>query len=193
MIPEIADHTVIATGNLLRQFWGAKNLRALVAGLTVGLNGVDQAYHQLISLRTLDTATGKQLDGIGVILGQSRYLQAVDYIYFGFEDQTASDTFGKAPLRDANQQAGYAVAVSDDVYRLVLRAKIILNSGAGTIEDIISVCKLLFGATQVIVDTSVKGQVTVKATPAADVSEAILQSAASLIPLAAGVTLILDI
>lgn len=193
MIPGATDHATIARGNMLRQFRGASRLRSLVYSLAYGLNGVDAAYQQLVTLRTIDTASGKQLDEIGVILGQSRNLQAVSYIYFGFEGQTASDTFGKAPLRDINQAAGYSTAVPDDVYRLVLKAKILLNSGACTVEDIIKVCKTLFSPKNITVDTSVPKQVTVALTPSTNTPATILASASVLIPVAAGITLVLEI
>lgn len=80
----------------------------------------------LMQLRSLDTATGVQLDNIGAIVGQERTLYGL--VYGGNPDPQT-------------------VVLDDDSYRLFIRAKIAKNSTRATPEDTMRFANLIFQTT----------------------------------------------
>lgn len=121
---------------------------------------------QLQQLRSVDTATGVQLDNIGEIVGIPRGLVSAEiFDYFGFKDQDGiipnpqAGTFGStsdssvgSPWYSLNAPLGVARTPSDDEYRLIIKAKIIKNRTLARPEDIIAAYKFLFSAGQVTID-----------------------------------------
>lgn len=118
---------------------------------------VQAAMQQLMQLRSLDTATGKQLDIIGNIVGQERIL--VDsglYVYFGWaEDPTAggwadennpSSGYQWISENNLNSPTDY-VYIDDETYRLFIRSKILKNISGVSPEEIIEFFNFLFGTT----------------------------------------------
>lgn len=118
----------------------------------------------LMQLRSIDTASGKQLDIIGEIVGRPRGLiYGADTKFFGMVDQppypTNTGSFGS--LTDA--QAGSVFwsqgtplsgtrTPTDEEYRLLLKAKIIKNTTRSTPEDTIQAFKFLFTTGQATID-----------------------------------------
>jgi hypothetical protein len=103
-------HVSEAILNLIAKFTDQPNFQAMITALVNQVQEVENALFELIDERTLDTAVGVQLDGIGSILGEDRE--------------------GK----------------SDSDYRTALRARILLNIGSGTPEELIEMVSLLTGS-----------------------------------------------
>lgn len=80
----------------------------------------------LMQLRSLNTATGRQLDELGSIVGQERVLYGLVY--------------GSNPDPQT-------VTLDDDSYRLFIRAKIAKNSTRATPEDTMRFANLIFQTT----------------------------------------------
>jgi uncharacterized phage protein gp47/JayE len=60
------------TADLVTQFREQSNTTAILEAVAEQLQGVHTFYEQLRTLRRLETAAGKQLDGIGNIVVMSR-------------------------------------------------------------------------------------------------------------------------
>jgi len=66
------NHSEEAQGRLLEQFRESEKFKALVASYAAQVQELENVLFQLIDDRTIDTAVGVQLDGIGQIVGQAR-------------------------------------------------------------------------------------------------------------------------
>lgn len=95
-----------------------------IAWLSSGLNIIDDMYNLVKSMDDdfdIDNAIGTQLDTLGVIIGRERTL-----------------TF--QPLN------GFNPVLTDDYYRLVLKAKIAFNMWDGTIPSMYEIWNNIFGS-----------------------------------------------
>ena len=100
-------------------------------------------YRDLMQKRDIDTATGAQLDIIGDIVGQKRTVAGADiFPFFGFVGNVASNSFGTlfkptvgGYWYSLGQEIGKDVTLSDDLYRKIIKAKIIKNNSSGRKED----------------------------------------------------------
>lgn len=116
-------------------------------------------YRDLMQKRDIDTATGAQLDIIGDIVGQKRTVEGADiFPFFGFVGNVASNSFGtlfKSTVGgywySLGQEIGKDVTLSDDLYRKIIKAKIIKNNSSGRKEDYVR-----FGA--FVLDTKINFQ-----------------------------------
>ncbi|WP_314878778.1 DUF2612 domain-containing protein [Haemophilus parahaemolyticus] len=184
------DYTAIAIEHNLSQFHNKPNLATLYRVLFAPFAEIQTACHQLLTLRHLDTAQGKQLDGIGNILGIERPFTIGDGLfYFGFRGQSKALGFSQAIIRSQSLSIGSGNYryMSDNLYKRLLRWKVVKNNAHGTIEDIIQACVAVFNATKVEVieqHCAVDVQITRKR---ADISEAIDSIKEQLIPVAAGI------
>lgn len=114
----------------------------------------------LMQLRSIDTAVGKQLDIIGDIVGRPRGLLTADqFKFFGFATEPQAGSFGSL----TDPQAGSTFysegatksgsrAPTDEEYRLLIKAKIIKNTTRSSVEDTIRAFKFLFAAGQAFID-----------------------------------------
>lgn len=66
------DHAASALARLAEQFKNKANLAALLNAINVQSQDVETALQDLLSLRSVDTAFGAQLDVLGAIVGQPR-------------------------------------------------------------------------------------------------------------------------
>lgn len=125
--------------------------------LTSFLQQLDNLYIsdlQLLNERYLNTAVGVQLDGIGEIVGMPRPEKEIDIAgLFGFlTDPTAlgfgtildSEVGGNFLSLGANKSP-----IGDNLYRLLIRAKIIENQTAMTVNDTLRLISFAFGDAKV--------------------------------------------
>lgn len=150
-------YLTIARDRYTQQFKNKPNFDSLVetwlqesAELQDVLSGIDD-------IKYIDNAEGVQLDNIGEIVGQPRLLIDADLIaFFGFQGLSISRSYGD--LTDASKGGRWKgleesstgnIELSDEEYRLFIRAKIIRNSTVATTEDVIESLKFLFQADRV--------------------------------------------
>ncbi|MBK5145834.1 DUF2612 domain-containing protein [Budviciaceae bacterium BWR-B9] len=91
---------------------------------------IDSTVSGLISAFDLDSAVGVQLDALGEWIGRTRYVQEpISGIYFSWDTDGLGYDQGvwQGPF---DPDAGYR-ALSDDTYRIVLKAKIAINNWDG--------------------------------------------------------------
>lgn len=108
--------------NLPEQFKGKANIEGLIGALAAELQEVSEVFRQLNSMRSMETAQGKQLDGIGDIVVLSR-----------------SESAGYAGIIDFD-------VIDDERYRLFLKYKALRNSNTCTFPELMEVCRLLYDA-----------------------------------------------
>jgi hypothetical protein len=127
---------------------------------------LQETLQQLQQLRSVDTATGVNLDNIGEIVGIPRGLLSAElFYYFGNRDLDqiiANPQAGKygsltdssigSPWYSLNAPLGISREPSDEEYRLIIKAKIIKNRTLARPEDVIEAYKFLFGTSQVVID-----------------------------------------
>ncbi|OOF52574.1 DUF2612 domain-containing protein [Rodentibacter trehalosifermentans] len=188
----LQDFEQAAWANQLAQFRYSPNLQKLFRVLFEPYQSLQNALRQNLEQRDLDTAKGKQLDGIGDIVGLSRpYINRDGEWYFGFRGQSRGKGFSQAPIRNLalltnNQQIQF---MSDEPYRRLLRWKIIANNSQGTLDDVINACLVLFNATRVIVRERLPCAVEIQIERALkDQIMAIEENPAEWIPVGAGIS-----
>lgn len=136
---------------------GAKVFDSYVQVLLGGKIELQEIFRQLMQERSLDTAVGVNLDNIGEIVGQDRELLSVDVLdYFGFSGQVNAGSFGSltdptigAMFYSLDSPKAGNVLLTDDIYRLFIKAKIFKNSMTATPEEFISAVMLIFGVDKV--------------------------------------------
>lgn len=114
---------------------------------------LQQVFKDLLQKRSIDEATGAQLDIIGEIVGQPRELISVDlFDFFGFQGALKAGSYGDfgnpsvgARWYDFGTPLGGNVLLDDETYRLFIKAKILKNTTASTPEEFIAFINFLFG------------------------------------------------
>lgn len=112
--------------DLLEQFRGKKNIGVVAASYARQLQEVYSFLMSLLKLLDLDACAGAQLDLIGQIVVLSRY-----------------DARVLAGESDENE------VLDDDLYRKLIKWKILLNTNGGTYWDIIKGIKMFWDKTPV--------------------------------------------
>lgn len=112
--------------DLLEQFRGKKNIGVVAASYARQLQEVYSFLMSLLKLLDLDACAGAQLDLIGQIVVLSRY-----------------DARVLAGESDENE------ILDDDLYRKLIKWKILLNTNGGTYWDIIKGIKMFWDKTPV--------------------------------------------
>lgn len=131
------------------QFRNSVNLKALIQAFVEEFNELELSGLQLLNERYIDTAVGVQLDGIGEIVGLPRPKTTIELAgLFGFlEDDTA---LGWGDLDDPDVGGNFwnglqsTVYINDSLYRLLIRAKIIQNKTAMTVDDTLRLISFMF-------------------------------------------------
>lgn len=120
--------------------------------MVIGSEEIQQVLKDLMQKRSLNTAEGVQLDILGDIVGQSRTLINADlFAFFGFMGHWQSDSYGSLDLEgvgsvwwDGEASSTGNITLNDDLYRILIRAKIAKNSTRATPEDIMELTNFVF-------------------------------------------------
>jgi len=134
---------------LAYQFKDSTKFQDFLEAFLQQLQNLQISELQLLNERYLNTAVGVQLDGIGEIVGLSRPEKAVDVAgLFGFLDDPTILGFGDIDDTDTggNFWDGVSefVLVGDNLYRLLIRAKIIENKTAMIVDDTLKLISFTF-------------------------------------------------
>lgn len=159
----------VARSRVTEQFKNKRNYDKYLQLLLSGKVELQEVVKDTMQLRSLDTATGVQLDTIGEIVGRPRGLVTSDiFYYFGFEGSKNSESFSSTTDPTVGGQwysvgapLGISRPPSDDEYRIILKAKIIKNRTLATPEDVISAYKFLFGASKVTIEELAPAEVRI--------------------------------
>ena len=161
----LPDHIESMRNHFIAEFQWTDDkpvLRAFIEALGEEINELHTALDQVKRMRWLDKAVGKQLDGIGEIVGLSRIIDnAVVLKFFGFVGQTNIGTFGEARIRNNSEPHRVSYILNDSEYRQIIPPKVIKNSSAGTIEDTIASLKYAFKAPLIVIEEVGNAKITV--------------------------------
>lgn len=139
-------HTDVMWTNWLAQFVGKKKLEEYVKSFCVPFDTLETTLDDMTNKRGVDTAVGAQLDGVGVIVGQPRYVPGAFLLpFFGYLGQPSITGYDQARYRrmgESNEDANSYVG--DPEYRTLIKWKIAVNSAGGTIPDIIRALRVVF-------------------------------------------------
>lgn len=185
------DYLAVARSRTTEQFKydpvedsGAKIFDKYLQLLLVAQVEIQDVFKDLMQLRDIDNATGKQLDVIGRIVGQDRVLLNADlYTFFGFQGALKAGTFGDlgnnlvgSKFLDYGKPTGGNIELDDDTYRLFIRAKIYKNTTSSTPEEFIQVVNLIFGTTGTFLSENGNANATVFfSRPLTDIEKGLLQ------------------
>lgn len=183
------DHAQIAWGNWTGQFGESTRLEALVKALHEPANGLQGALRQLYTDRWLDKAEGKQLDGIGEIVGLAREIdEVVHTAFFGFAGQPGVTSFGGARLRRRHENPTLGSTISQDPeYRKLLYWKIAVNNGHGTIPEIAESLKAIFDLERVIIQNAGNAKIRIWLSAYPTINDTLLSNPRRWVPALAGV------
>lgn len=113
---------------------------------------LQEVFRQLMQERSLDTAIGAQLDLLGELVGQPRTLLNADlFTFFGFLGEVSAGSYGDigdpavgSVWWDGEQGRTGNITLSDDMFRLLIRAKIAKNVTRATPEDMMRFANFVF-------------------------------------------------
>lgn len=148
-----------ARDRITDEFRGKPIIDKYLQLLLAGKEDIQLVMNDVMTLRSIDTAIGAQLDVIGVIVGRPRGLVSAEvFTYFGFDGAGQAGSFGSltdasvgAPWYSVGAPTQLARPPSDEEYRLILKAKIIKNRTLSRPEDVIEAYKFLFGASKITI------------------------------------------
>lgn len=116
---------------------------ATVQALLTPMLGVDALLRELRAAFDLDTAVGRQLDAVGVRVGRSRHLHTpLTGVYFSWNTEGVGWNEGLWKGR-YDPESGL-VTLPDDIYRMLLKAKVAANRWDGTIPDAYEAWEIAF-------------------------------------------------
>lgn len=145
--------------HIITQYTEADTVKDYLAAVLEEANDVGQVYDQLFDERFIDTAQGKMLDIIGLLVGQPRTLiDATQLSFFGFENAPGAEPFGELNnLSVGGRWRSYTESttgnniLTDEEYRVFIRARIIKNYTRATLEEIIYMTQFILGVQIVII------------------------------------------
>lgn len=106
----------------------------------------------LMQKRSIDTSEGVQLDMIGAIVGQRRTLIDADLlVFFGFLGEVQAGSYGSVSIpgvgsvwRSSDSALVGNITLEDDLYRILIKAKIVKNVTSATPEEIMNFANFIF-------------------------------------------------
>lgn len=125
----------------------------------------ESAFTFVDGIFNIDKSSGKMLDLIGKIVNQGRVLVAYSLdMNFGFRGHPLAEGFGTITnpnvggyWKDSSNQNAKFRVLTDDEYRLILKARILSNNSGGTTDDLIKVVNVLTQSTNARVETDGSG------------------------------------
>jgi hypothetical protein len=115
---------------------------------------LQEVFRQLMQERSIDTAVGKQLDIVGDIVGQPRELIDTALLtYFAYLGYPNAQSFGDlanpstgGSYRGVGDPLAGNTLLTDEQYRLFIKAKIIKNNTNATPNQILEFINFVFGS-----------------------------------------------
>lgn len=115
---------------------------------------LQEVFRQLMQERSIDTATGAQLDIIGNIVGQPReFIDTALLTYFAYLGYPEAESYGDLNnpsiggfYKGLNDPIAGNTLLNDEQYRLFIKAKIIKNSTNATPNQLLEFVNFVFGS-----------------------------------------------
>jgi len=131
------------------QFKQSEKLKGLINVQLEDYQELYNSFDDLLNDRLFDGSVGKQLDGLGEILGFPRPFLPIDVLgAFGFFGDATSKSFGDINDSEIGGNfVDYSATIqiaNDDTYRKLLKARAIINSTSMTVEETIRMVSFMF-------------------------------------------------
>lgn len=150
----------LAVDRLLLQHSGKPKTEAFIRSFYSPVQRATDSVDQLLFLRGVDTSSGRQLDGVGDIVGLSRLVEEGAYgDFFGFASQPSGRAFGVARMRKEGEAWATSTMLPEEEFRTSIRGKILLNNGHGTSYEIEKAARQLFSVQYAYVKTTAPGKI----------------------------------
>lgn len=122
------------------------NFQASVRAMVQGFSDATDALHAFIDKYNIDTATGDQLDTLGLWVGVTRRIPIpLADVYFTWGGTVATG-WGQGQWKGPFDPGTGLVSLGDSDFRLLIKAKIAANMFDGTMEQMLGILEYLFGA-----------------------------------------------
>jgi hypothetical protein len=152
----IEDYLEVARSRTTEQFRqeSAPTFDKYLQLLLGGKIELQEVFRQLMQERSIDTAVGAQLDIVGDIVGQPRELIDTALLtYFAYLGYPDAQSFGDldnssvgGPYRGVDDPLAGNTLLTDEQYRLFIKAKIIKNNTNATPNQILEFINFVFGS-----------------------------------------------
>lgn len=127
-----------AQGRIIWQYRNGQKFKAWVDVLpAVASARIQDAANDVAGLINIDTARGEQLNICGRIvgIGERPSINSDDLEVFAYNGVAGAQPYGVAPYKGRGIDP-VSLPIPDYLYRLVIRAKIIKNTRAATVDDV---------------------------------------------------------
>ena len=190
------DHKSLAESRLATQYRDSLKLIAYIKALLHEADTLESVFRDLLENRWIETATGVNLDILGSIVGQTReFIDAEIFDYFGFADNPIAQSFGTLAdvgiggrFRAVDEATQGIRLLTDDEYRLFIKARIIRNTTSSTPEEIITQFRFLFDSPIVIIREGLKASYEISIGRRLSLNEKSIISQTNIVPKTAGVS-----
>ena len=190
------DHKSLAESRLATQYRDSLKLIAYIKALLYEADTLESVLRDLLEKRWIDTAVGVNLDILGSIVGQTRELiDAEIFDYFGFADNPIAQSFGTLSdigiggrFRAVGETTQGIRLLTDDEYRVFIKARILRNSTSSTPEEIIAQFRFLFDSPVIIIREGLKASYEISIGRRLRLNEKSIISQTNIIPKTAGVS-----
>ena len=150
----VEEYLDVARSRITSQFQDKPVIDKYIQLLIDGSEELQLVMKDVMQKRSLDTAEGVQLDIIGKIVGQDRVLVNVDiFDFFGFLGVPNAGGMGDlgstsvgAVFYDLNNPRFGNITLTDEMYRIFIKAKIAKNITSATPEQVMAFTNFIFGA-----------------------------------------------
>ena len=190
------DHKSLAESRLATQYRDSLKLIAYIKALLYEADSLESVLRDLLEKRWIETATGVNLDILGSIVGQTReFIDAEIFDYFGFADNPIAQSFGT--LSDVGIGGRFRILgeatqgirlLTDDEYRVFIKARILRNSTLSTPEEIISQLSFLFDSPLILIVEGIEASYEISIGRRLSLNEKSIISQTDIVPKTAGVS-----
>lgn len=126
------------------EYFRKPNILMMLKVISTQAQIMQDTIYKLRFDRILDNAYGDLLDIIGEIVGETRQINVDIWDgVFTFHGNPYGAGFDIGRFSDLSLRPTGSVVRDDTIYRLAIKARIMINYGSGTPEDIIDICRLL--------------------------------------------------
>jgi len=190
------DHKSLAESRLATQYRDSLKLIAYIKALLHEADTLESVLRDLLEKRWIDTAVGVNLDILGSIVGQTReFIDAEVFDYFGFADNPIAQSFGTLSdvgiggrFRAVGEATQGIRLLTDDEYRVFIKARLLRNSTSSTPEEIIAQFRFLFDSPIVIIREGLKASYEISIGRRLSLNEKSIISQTNIVPKTAGVS-----
>ena len=117
-----------------------------VQAVLAPLQALEALLEELRTAFDLDTATGRQLDAVGVRVGRTRYLHTpLQGVFFSWNE--AGVGWGQGVWKGKYDAENGLTTLPDDIYRTLLKAKVAANAWNGTTPGAYEAWEMAFADT----------------------------------------------